>query len=148
MSKLDYNKMFLLDAEGLAEGGILQAYQSVREIILQYVGEDSEIQEVIDDDKPSYTVKCRGQEYPIYSPALPDREGQSWGRATHAFFAIVNDQMTKSEYRLYAINGGNDLGGIFLTQAECDAARKSLPRKEDWPYLPTLEHPWYGQFRS
>ena len=52
-------------------------------------------------------VTCREQEYVIYSPALPYDAGQSWGRATHAFFKIVNDQMVKSEYRLYAINGGN-----------------------------------------
>ncbi len=148
MSKLDYNKMLLLDSEDLAEGGILRAYQPVREILSQYVVQPAEIQEVVDDDKPSYTVKCLGQEYPIYSPALPDDEGQSWGRATYAFFKIVNDQMEKSEYRLYAINDGNDLGAMFLTEAECEAAWKSLPRKEDWPYLPTLEHPWYGQFHS
>ena len=29
--------------------------------------------------------------------------------------------------------------------SDCDLARRSLPRPEDWPYLPTLEHPWYGQ---
>jgi hypothetical protein len=64
------------------------------------------------------------------------------------FFKIINDQLAKSEYRLYAINGGNDLGGMFLTQPECEAARKSLPRKDDWPYLLTLEHPWYGQLHG
>ncbi len=148
MSKLDYSKMHLLDSEDLAEGGILQAYDAVRETLSQYVAQPADIQEVVDDDEPSYTVKCRGQEYPIYSPELPNDEGESWGRATHAFFKIVNDQLEKSEYRLYAINGGNDLGGMFLTEAECQAARKSLPRKEDWPYLPTLQHPWYGQFHS
>ena len=148
VSKLDYNKMLLLDAEDLAEGGILQAYQAVREILSRFVAEPAEIQELVDDDKPSYTVRCREQEYVIYSPALPDDAGRSWGRATHAFFKIVNDQLAKSEYRLYAINGGNDLGGMFLTHTECEAARQSLPRKEDWPYLPTLEHPWYGQCHS
>ena len=145
MVSLDYDKMHLFDAEDLAEGGIGHAYQRVRDIISQYVGETAEIQEVIDDSEPSYTVKCRGQAYPIYSPVLVDDEGQSWGRATHAFFKIVNDQLVKSKYRLYAINGGNDLGGMFLSDTECEAARKSLLRKEDWPYLPTLEHPWYGQ---
>jgi hypothetical protein len=29
---------------------------------------------------------------------------------------------------------------------EADAAKKSLPSKEDWPYLPKLERPWYGQY--
>jgi hypothetical protein len=145
---LDYNMMLLLDAEDLAEAGINERYQFVVRVLRQYVPEPAQVQEVIDNDAPSYTVKCGDREYVIYSPALPNEEGQSWGRATHAFFKIINDQLTKSEYRLYAINGGNDLGGMFLTQSECEAARKSLPRKEDWPYLPTLEHPWYGQYHG
>lgn len=146
--KLAYDKMLLLDAEDLAEGGILQAYESVRHVLSQYVSEPAQVQEVVDDNKPSYIVRHGEQEYVIYTPAQPNNEGQSWGRAAHAFFRIINDQLSKSEYRLYAINGGNDLGGMFLTQPECEAARKSLPRKEDWPYLPTLEHPWYGQHHS
>ena len=108
----------------------------------------AQVQEVVDNNKPSYIVRNGEQEYVIYSPALANDEGQSWGRAAHAFFKIINDQLSKSEYRLYAVNGGNDLGGMFLTQAECEAARESLPRKEDWPYLPSLEHPWYGQYHS
>lgn len=145
MFTLDYDKMLLLDAEDLAEGGILRAYQSIRKTLSQYIAEPAQIQEVVDDDQPSYIVRHGEQEYAIYSPALPDDEGQSWGRAAHAFFKIVNDQLSQSEHRLYAINGGNDLGGMFLTQAECQSARKSLPREEDWPYQLTLEHPWYGQ---
>lgn len=147
-STLDYGKMLLLDAEDLAEAGIKEAYHSMLGILRQYVSEPAEVEEVVANDAPSYVVKCGDLEYVIYSPALPDEEGQSWGRATHAFFTIVNEQLKKSDYRLYAINGGNDLGGMFLTQRECDAARKSLPRKEDWPYLPTLEHPWYGQYHG
>jgi len=143
--QLDYNKVLFLDAEDLAEAGIKEAYRSMIPALGQYVSEPAEVEDVVDNDAPSYVIKCAGQEYVIYSPALPEDEGQSWGRAAHAFFRIVNDQMAKSEYRLYAINGGNDLSGIFLTRDECEAARKSLRRKEDWPYLPTLEHPWYGQ---
>ena len=146
--QLAYDKMLFLDAEGLAEGGILRAYQSVQNVLTQYGVEPGQVEEFVDNNKPSYSVRCGDQEYLIYSPALPDDEGQSWGRAAHAFFKIINDQLSKSEYRLYAINGGNDLGGIFLTRAECEAAQKSLPRKEDWPYLPTLDHPWYGQHHS
>lgn len=93
--------------------------------------EPAQVHEAINNDAPSYTVPCRGQEYLIYSPAMPDEEDRNWGRATYAFFRIVNDQLTASQYRLYAIDGGNDLFGMFLTQTECEAARKSLPRKED-----------------
>jgi len=143
--RLDYAKMLVLDAEGLAEAGIKKAYESALPVLRQYVSEPAQVQEVIDNDTPSYLVRCAGQEYMIYSPALPDDEGQLWGRATYAFFKMINDQLSKSEYRLYAINGGNDLGGMFLTQPECEAARKSLRRKEDWPHVLTLEHPRYGQ---
>jgi hypothetical protein len=141
---LDYEKLIPLDAEALAEGGIREAYASILPHLIQYVAEPAEVQEISEPSTSRYLVTCRGVDYPIYSP-VPDEEGQSWGRATHALFKIVNDQLTKSEYRLFAINGGNDLGGMFLTQTEFESARHSLPRPEDWPYLPTPEHPWYGQ---
>jgi len=66
----------------------------------------------------------------------------------HAFFKIINNQLAKSEYRLCTIGGGNDLGGMFLTQPECETARNALRRKEDWPDLSTSEHPWYGQYHG
>ena len=48
--------------------------------------------------------------------------------------------------RFYAVNGGNDLGGLYLTEEEVDAARQALSSKSDWPYIPTLQGPHYGQF--
>jgi hypothetical protein len=140
--------MLVLDAEDLAEAGIKKAYESALPVLRQYVSEPAQVHEVVDNDAPSYLVRCAGQEYMIYSPALPDDEGHLWGRAAYAFFKMINDQLSKSEYRLYALNGGNDLGGMFLTQPECEAARNSLPRKEEWPYLLTLEHPSHGQPHS
>jgi len=143
---LDYGNMLPLDAEDLAELGIKRKYESILDQLKRYLPDPSEVQEVIDNEAPAYLVKCRGAEYVIYSPAISCDE--CWGRAAYAFFTIVNDQLTTSGYRLYAINGGNDLGGLFLTPSECDAARLSLPRREDWPYLPTSQHPWYGQYHS
>src|SRR5262249_5481532 len=143
--QLDYDKMIFLDAEDLAETGIKHAYDSMLDEFRRFVPKPADVQELIDTDAPSYSVRCSGVEYVIYCPELPSVE--SWGRATYAFFKIVNDQLMQSDYRLYAINGGNDLGGMFLKASESDAARRSLPRREDWPYLPTLEHPWYGQHR-
>jgi hypothetical protein len=145
---LDYDKMILLDAEDLAEAGIKRAYDALVPEIKRYNPSCRELQEILDNDAPRYVVRCGGGEHVIYSPELPDDEGQSWGRAAHAFFSIVNGQLTQTEYRLYAINGGNDLGGIFLTQAQCEASRQALPRRQDWPYLPALEHPWYGQYHD
>src|SRR5262249_9822494 len=144
--ELDYDQMVFLDAEDLAEGGIGGAYQSLLPKLREYVAQPAKIQEVLDDEAPRYAVRFGEKEFLIYGPELDEGQGQSWGRATHAFFAIVNDQLTGSPYRFFAINGGNDLGGMFLTPAQVEASRKTLPRKLDWPYLPTAEHPWYGQY--
>ena len=145
---LDYNKLINLDAEELAEGGVRDAYLSILPQLRQFVPEPAEVLELAEPSAQSYLVKCQGVEYLIYSPNIPGDEGEIWGRATHALFKIINDQLAKSEYRLFAINGGNDLGGMFLTQCEVENARRSLLRKEDWPYLPTSEHPWYGQLHE
>jgi len=124
--RLDYDKMLFLDAEDLAESGIKEAYQSILKVLGRYVPEPAQVHEVVDNDAPSYVVRCADREYVIYSPALPEEEGQGWGTATHAFFKIVNDQLTESEYRLYAINGPtckhpNTLGTASITASSARA---------------------------
>ena len=74
----------------------------------------------------------------------PENEDASWPNATYALFSIVNAQLTGSPYRFYAINGGNDLGGMFLTSEQYEGAKRSLERKSDWPYLPSDQPPLYG----
>jgi hypothetical protein len=142
---LNYDDIVILDAESLAEGGIGDAYEELLPKLQQYVAQPRMIEENLDDDAPRYSVTYGAKEFVVYSPELDEGEGQSWGRATNTFFAIVNDQLASSEYRFFAINGGNDLGGMFLQPAQAEAARNGLPRKLDWPYLPNDEHPWYGQ---
>jgi len=144
-SALDYDKLIFLDAEELAEGGIRDAYISILPHLKQYVADPAEVRETTEPSTPRYLVSCQAVDYLIYSPELPNDEGQSWGRATHALFKIINDQLANSESSLFAINGGNDLSGMFLTRSEFENARRTLSRPEDWPYLPTSEHPWYGQ---
>jgi hypothetical protein len=143
--ELDYDQMVLLDAEDLAEGGIGRAYESLLPALRQYVTQPAKIEEAIDNDAARYAVRFAEKEFAICGPELDETEGESWGRATHAFFSIVNEQLIGSAYRFYAINGGNDLGGMFLTPAQAEASRKSLPRISDWPYLPTNEFLWWGQ---
>ena len=117
---LDYDKLIHLDAEDLAEAGIKDAYESIKPILKTYGINPSEIIEKQDNDLPSYSIVCSGVTYDIYSPALTDSNGQSWGRATYAFFAIINSQLKKSGLKFYAINGGNDLGGMFLTEIQVE----------------------------
>lgn len=141
---LDYDEWIHLDAEELAETGIGEAYERLRPELQKYIPQPARIEEVVDDETPMYSVKCGSREYQLYGPNLVDENGASWGRAAVAFFEIVNEQLCDSEFRFYAINGGNDLGGMFLTPAQAQESRTSLP-KPDWPYLPKDEPPWYGQ---
>jgi hypothetical protein len=145
--KLNYDDLVPLDAESLAEMGIKSAYEALLPTLARYVEHPAPIQEIIDRDAPHYAVTYRDREYLIYSPDSDGGEGRGWGNATYTLFYIINDQLanTQADLRFYAINGGNQLGGIFLARAQCEAARLSLPRKSDWPYLPKLEYPWYGQ---
>jgi hypothetical protein len=141
---LDYDRWIHLDAEDLAETGIRAAYDSLLPELRRYVPHPAQVEEVIDNDTPRYSVRCGTKEYPIYGPEQEEENGNSWGRATYAFFSIVNDQLAGSEYCFYAIHGGNDLRGVFLTPAQARAAHDTLPNRGDWPYLPSDEPPWYG----
>jgi hypothetical protein len=141
--ELNYDEFIPLDAEALAEAGIAQAYEELCPKLQRFITEPARIEENIDSNAPSYSVAALGRNYFIYGG---DNHEESWGRATFTLFSIVNRQLEGTKYRFYAINGGNDLGGMFLTEVEAEKARKSLLRKEDWPYLPTSEAPWYGQF--
>lgn len=143
---LDYDRLIHLDAEDLAETGIRDGYEALLPELRKYVPQPAKVEEVIDSDTPSYSVECGKKEYRIFGPELDEESGHSWGRAAFAFFSIVNDQLAGREYRFYAINGGNDLGGMFLTPAQAQAAQDSLPNRSDWPYMPTEEPPWYGQY--
>jgi hypothetical protein len=143
---LNYDDAIHLDAESLAEGGIAEGYESLLPELRKFVKNPATIEEDRDDEAPSYSVRCGGAQFEIHSPELDDEEGNSWGRATVALFAIVNAQMKDSSHRFYAVNGGNDLFGMFLTPAQAKEAQKSLPNKADWPYLPKDEEPNYGQY--
>jgi hypothetical protein len=65
--------------------------------------------------------------------------------ATYALFDIVNRQLAGTDVRFFALNGGNDLSGIFMSTAQAEKARRALPRERDWPYLPVPEPSGFGE---
>lgn len=142
---LDYDKAHHLDAESLAEQGIAKTYQDVLPELRQYVKNPIAVEESVDTYASRYAVRAAGQEFVIYAPDSVGSEDKSWGTATYVFFKIINDQLTHSGVRYYALNGGNDLFGIFLTPSQAEDAKRSLPTRADWPYLPDPKSPWYGQ---
>lgn len=141
--ELNYDDFIMLDSEDLAEGGILSAYKELLPVLKEHIASPAPVKEIKDDDEPSYSVECQGVSHFIYDS---DNQDESWGNATFALFDIVNRQLAKTKSRLFAINGGNDLGAMLLTEADAAAARKSLKNKSDWPYLPTAKGPWHGMF--
>ena len=58
---LDYVQWIHLDAEDLAEGGILKAYQSLLPELRRYVPEPAPVHEVIDDDEGRRTDVMRAK---------------------------------------------------------------------------------------
>jgi len=146
-SPFNCEKLVTLDAEDLAEQGIADAYRRLLPELRSFVAQPLEVEDLIDENACSYSVHCNGVDHLVYSPSVSGTEQASWGRAAAVFFQLVNEQLAASPLRFYAINGGNDLGGVFLTEAEAESARAAFPRKEDWPYFPTMQEPWHGQFR-
>jgi len=141
---LNYDDMIILDAEHLGEGGIVVSYEKdIIPVLQRYVDTPVVIFESLDAEDGVYKVLSQGKTYLIASPET--EVGENWGNATVALFEIVNHQLQDSEVRFYAINGGNDLGGMFLSEEAYNLAVNTYKRKQDWPYIPRLDPPWYGQ---
>jgi len=141
---LDYDKAIFLDAEFLAELGIAVAYSEMAEHLKGFGVEPDKIDEIADNDIPTYAIRHNEIVHEVYNPRLDRPEDHAWGRATVIFFEIVNSQLTVSDHKFYAISGGHDLAGIFLTEAEMLAAREDLSDRRDWPYLPKFGDRWFG----
>ncbi len=140
---IDYDFAITLDAEELAELGVAAGYAELAPHLAAAGVEPRPPRELTDSDNGEYAVVYEDRIYRICGPDLDD---DSWGRATHALFDIVNTQLSGTGLSWYAINGGNDLHAILLTDAEAALSRRALPRRQDWPYLPTDEPPWFGAF--
>lgn len=139
---LDYDQVVQLDAEDLAEQGILTAYEALLPRLRRYVASPVEITEEIDNDAATYSVSAGNRKFEIWEPGAKNENG--WERATVAFFELVNSNLTASAYKFYALYGGNDLSGIFLTGEQFAAARRAIKEASNWPWLPVNDPPHYG----
>ncbi len=140
---IPYDLSIDLDAEDLAELGMAEAYERVRPEIERLGGAPETLREHVDETEGSYAIEYRGIVYPISGGEIGVADG--WGTAAAVFFEIVNGQMEGTSYRLYAVNHGNDLSGVFLTDAQFEAASAFHGATEDAPFLPTRIGPWFGQ---
>ena len=99
--ELDYDQIVILDAEDLAETGMKEAYVLLLPELAKHIADPIALEENIDNDTPRYSVSAAGAEYVIYAPELDDAEASSWGRATWAFFSIVNEQLKNTSVLCY-----------------------------------------------
>lgn len=143
---IDYESAIGLDAEDLAEQGIAGAYQGVAPAMGAFGVTPELITETIDDATGGYSVSCAGEDYCISGPGIDD--AHAWGLATWALFEMVNRQLITVESKMFAISGGHDLAGIFMTPADAEIARRTLPKNQTWPYLPTSEPEWFGMLHD
>ncbi|MFB9245122.1 hypothetical protein IV454_22245 [Massilia antarctica] len=145
VNPLDYEQLVALDAESLAEQGILTSYSELLPRLKEYSAAPLEVTEVQSNDGLGYTVEAGGRQFVIWEVLESGKQNNDgWERATVAFFQIVNASLEASTYHFYAINGGNDLFGMFLTEQEFIAARQAIARRSDWPWLPDDRLPHYG----
>lgn len=142
---LSYDNHMHIDAETLAEAGILKEYIKILPELKKLIPTPNTIEELIDNDLPRYAIRANNIEYVIYSPTENSALDQGWGVATYVFFKIINDQLNNSTVRFYAFNNGNDLGGMFLTPQQVKGFKDKIITPTDWPYLPKPDAPWYGQ---
>ena len=140
-SPFDGDDIILLDAEDLAEGGILEAYEQLHPQLRQYDASDIDIAEEFDAEAGTYAVFADGKRYDIQGKGI---EGHRWTLATVAFFEIVNASLPDSDHTFYALYGGNDLAGIFLTDDQFYQARRRIERHVHWPWTPVNHAPDYG----
>jgi hypothetical protein len=82
---LSYDEIVNLDAEDLAEQGILSAYRELLPRLRQYLASPPiEVSEEIDDDLARYIVHAGARRYVIWEDGAHNEDG--WERATVALF--------------------------------------------------------------
>jgi len=137
----DWDRAIPLDAEELAEGGMEEAYARIAKEFRKLGVGLAPVQSL--SDAEGYAIACGGRTIQVYRERDVAKGGLQ-GMATVALFDLVNGQLCDQPFRLWALLGGNDLCGIILSEDEAIKARKKLPRKQDWPYLPRLGDAWLG----
>ena len=141
MAPFHEDDVVLLDAEELADKGILEAFEHLHPQLREYDWLPVDIEEEVDADGAMYTVFADEQRYDIRGDGVT---GHAWTLATVAFFDIVNTSLAVATHKFYALHRGNDLAGVFLSDEQFQMARQSIKRRSQWPWIPVNQAPDYG----
>lgn len=143
-------RLFLCDAEDLAEGGVSAFIAEVTPFLeLQGVA----VPTLEDDFGEEYFLITGGERIPIWTHSenkrdASDMPGLCWGLSSARTVRILNDWLAKanSPERAYGVNGANDFAVFFLTpELHERICRDPEASPRNCPYVPTLDYPLFGQ---
>jgi hypothetical protein len=143
-------RLFAVDAEDLAEGGVAAFLEEVKPF-LQRLG--VAVPPLVDHITVEYTLLAGEDQLPIwtrddFNRDLDNEPGRIWGVSSARTVQILNQWLQKADSaeRAYGVNGGNDFFVLFLTPELFSLIeRYSADSSQDAPYTPNLEYPRFGQ---
>jgi len=140
------------DAEDLAAGGIGDFLRLVKPFLAREGVKFPEIKDEV--GSAGYLLRFGDVTHVIFSQdelrrhSSGEEPGLTWGLSMARGFGMINALLKAagSAERLYAVNGGNDLFGIFLTpELQRLIAQHPDASPPDVPYEPNERFPSFGQ---
>jgi hypothetical protein len=121
-------RVFLADAEDLAEGGMIAALFDIGPKLTVRSRPIEKLEERFEEERHSLIVND--------STFVVGPGEDPWHAAAATFFEAVNFllQNNRSGERAYALYGGNDLHGVFLTPQMLDVMRTYTNDEKERPY--------------
>jgi hypothetical protein len=92
---LDYSRAIHLDAEALAEQGMVDCYSRLLPELKAYVAAPLVVSEKVDTERGRYAVLAGGSVQEIFPSPLGGDQHESWGVATAALFEFVKPPVEK-----------------------------------------------------
>ncbi|MEL6486592.1 MAG: hypothetical protein AAFQ13_05540 [Pseudomonadota bacterium] len=137
---IPYSALIPLDAENLAEGGVVDGYEEITSSIHDSCVDWLPMTQA-GERTPEYRIMISGKMYYVYGSPVKD---DPWAMAGATLLTVVNNQLEGCPFKVYALSAGNDLGAVRLTDEQFRRAQKYHKRPYDRPYLPTYDPPEYG----
>lgn len=143
-------RVFAVDAEELADGGVAAFLEEVRPFL---EGQGVNVPPLVDHLTVEYTLLAGEDHLPIwtrddFNRDLGSEPGRLWGVSSTRTVQILNQWLQQAESceRAYGVNGGNEFFILFLTPELLSLIqRSSAATPQDAPYVPNLEYPGFGQ---
>jgi len=143
-------RLFAVDAEELAEGGVAAFFEEMRPLL---ESQGVAVPPLVDHITVEYTLLAGDDQFPIwtrddFNRDLDSEPGRIWGASSTRTVRILNHwlEAAESAERAYGVNGGNDFFVLFLTPELLSLIqRSSVASPREAPYVPNLEYPRFGQ---